>query len=110
MTDKIRKYLPWIFFVISAGLWLALYLLRVEKLLDADMSSEMVLSDLLAKEGRIITPNWKYSTEIRFLNNQLFYSLFLTITKSYRLSRLLSGVVLFNSLYRERPLYQSQRS
>ena len=94
MTDKIRKYLPWIFFVISAGLWLALYLLRVEKLLDADMSSEMVLSDLLAKEGRIITPNWKYSTEIRFLNNQLFYSLFLTITKSYRLSRLLSGVML----------------
>ena len=94
MTDKMKKYLPWFFLFISAGMWLVLYLLRVEKLLDADMSSEMVLSKMLATEGRIITPNWKYSTEIRFLNNQLFYSLFLAITKSFRMSRLLSGVAL----------------
>ena len=94
MTDKIKKYLPWLFLIASVGMWMALYLLRVEKLLDADMSSEMVLSKMLAAEGRIITPNWKYSTEIRLLNNQLFFSLFLAITKSFRISRLLSGAVL----------------
>ena len=70
------------------------YLLRAEKLIDADMSSEMVLSDILAKQGGIITPDWKYSTEIRVLNNQIFFSLFLAVTKSYKLSRLISGVVL----------------
>ena len=89
-----KDLLPWLFFIALAGGWVLFYLLRVERLLDADMSSEMVLSEILAKEHGIITPNWKYSTEIRVLNNQIFFSLFLIITKSYRISRLLSGVVL----------------
>ena len=91
---KLSSLLPLLCFAAVAGAWLLFYLLRVEKLIDADMSSEMVLSDMLAKQGRIITPDWKYSTEIRVLNNQIFFSLFLAISKSYKLSRLLSGVVL----------------
>ena len=95
-TDKsIKDILPLLFFIIIAGGWVLFYLLRVTNLLDADMSSEMVLSEILAKEHGIITPNWKYSTEIRVLNNQIFFSLFLALTKSYHMSRLLSGVVLF---------------
>ncbi len=94
MREKIRRYLPWAVFAAIALGWILFYLLRVEHLLDADMSSEMVLSRILADEHRIITPNWKYSTEIRVLNNQIFFSLFLAITGSFRLSRLLSGVVL----------------
>ncbi len=91
---SLSTLLPWLFFAAVAGAWVLFYLLRVEKLIDADMSSEMVLSDILAKQGGIITPDWKYSTEIRVLNNQIIFSLFLAITKSYKLSRLLSGVVL----------------
>lgn len=87
--------MPWLFFIAMAGGWVLFYLLRVERLLDADMSSEMVLSDILAKEHGIITKSWKYSTEIRVLNNQIFFSFFLMLTKSYRLSRLLSGLALF---------------
>ncbi len=86
--------LQWCVFGVVALGWIVFYLLRAEKLLDADMSSEMVLSDLLAKEHRIITPNWKYSTEIRVLNNQIFFSLFLALTGSFKASRLISGVVL----------------
>ena len=93
-SKNFKDLLPWLFFIALAGGWVLFYLLRVEHLLDADMSSEMVLSEILAKEHGIITPNWKYSTEIRVLNNQIFFSLFLMITKSYRISRLLSGVVL----------------
>jgi len=94
MKEKIRRYLPWLVFAAVALSWILFYLLRVERLLDADMSSEMVLSRILADEHRIITPNWKYSTEIRVLNNQIFFSLFLALTGSFRISRLLSGVVL----------------
>ena len=86
---SLSTLLPWLFFAAVAGAWVLFYLLRVEKLIDADMSSEMVLSDILAKQGGIITPDWKYSTEIRVLNNQIIFSIFLAITKSYKLSRLL---------------------
>ncbi len=92
--EKIAKYLPWLFFIAVAGGWILFYLLRVERLLDADMSSEMVLSRILADEHGVITGSWKYSTEIRVLNNQLIFSLFLGLTNSFRISRLLSGVVL----------------
>ncbi|MBP5606803.1 MAG: hypothetical protein J6X66_00850 [Lachnospiraceae bacterium] len=94
-NKSIKDLLPLLFFIVIAGGWVLFYLLRVTRLLDADMSSEMVLSEILAKEHGIITPNWKYSTEIRVLNNQIFFSLFLALTKSYHISRLLSGVVLF---------------
>ncbi|MCR5249867.1 MAG: hypothetical protein K6E50_04610 [Lachnospiraceae bacterium] len=94
IREKLISALPWLVFIALAGGWILFYLLRVERLLDADMSSEMVLSSILAKQHRIITPDWKYSTEIRVLNNQIFFSLFLALTKSWRISRLLSGVVL----------------
>lgn len=94
MKEKLKRYLPWMLFIAVALSWILLYLLRVERLLDADMSSEMVLSRILADEHRIITPSWKYSTEIRVLNNQIFFSLFLALTGSFRISRLLSGIVL----------------
>ena len=37
------------------------------------MASEMVLADLLNKEGKIISTNWYYSTEIRIIGQFLFY-------------------------------------
>ncbi len=92
--EKLNRYLPWLFFIVVAAGWILFYLLRVERLLDADMSSEMVLSRILADEHGVITRSWKYSTEIRVLNNQLIFSLFLGITNSFRISRLCSGVVL----------------
>ena len=42
---------------------------------DADNSSEMVLSRLLADEGTFFSRNWFYSTELRVLNTQIVLSL-----------------------------------
>lgn len=58
------------------------------------MSSEMVLSDLLTKEHGIISKNWFYSTELRFLNNQLVFEFFLFFGHNYHITRVLSGIVL----------------
>jgi hypothetical protein len=35
--------------------------------LDSDMASEMILGNLLAKENRLVTSSWVYSTELHLL-------------------------------------------
>ena len=43
--------------------------------LDGDDTAEMVLANLLSKEGGILSHNWFYSTELRVLNTQIVMSL-----------------------------------
>lgn len=43
--------------------------------LDSDMSSEMVLANLLNQEGGLLSANWWYSTELRVFYLQIFYRL-----------------------------------
>ena len=42
-----------------------------DNLMHSDMSAEVILSKLLASEGRLVSPNWFYSTEIRIVYSQL---------------------------------------
>lgn len=39
--------------------------------LDSDDSAEMILAELLSREGSILSKNWYYSTELRVFNTQL---------------------------------------
>ena len=41
--------------------------------LDSDLSSELVLGELLAKQNKIVTTDYAYSSEIRFFNLNLIY-------------------------------------
>ena len=41
--------------------------------IDSDMASEMILGNLLAKENKLVTSSWVYSTELRLVYQQLFY-------------------------------------
>ncbi len=43
--------------------------------IDSDMSSEMVLADLLNQEGGLLSTNWWYSTELRVFYLQIFQRL-----------------------------------
>ncbi|MBQ7501633.1 hypothetical protein IJT93_02815 [bacterium] len=67
------------------------HVLRTD-LLDADMSSEMVLGRLLRDEGGILSKNWLYSTELRVLSIQLVYKLFFYILNDWHWVRTLSVV------------------
>lgn len=66
---------------IIPGLWLLLgcifdlfiHIKYGKMLLDSDMASEMVLSNLLNKEGGLLSKNYYYSTEIRVFQTQFFY-------------------------------------
>ena len=42
--------------------------------LDADMSSELALASHLAKEGKLVSDTWLYSTEVRVLSTQLVFA------------------------------------
>lgn len=65
-----------------------------ENLLDSDASSELVLASLLDKEHHILSRAWYYSTELRVLNTQLVYKLFLLLfPHNWHLARTMSIIV-----------------
>ena len=75
---------------------LVVYLsVHVEDLLDADMSSELVLAQQLKQSGGILSSNWFYSTEVRVLNTQLVYSLFFHLFDDWQTVRVLGNVTLY---------------
>jgi hypothetical protein len=71
--------------------------------LNSDMSSEMVLGNLLAKENRLVTSNWVYSTEIRLVYQQLFFVPLFKLFDDWRVVRaitlLLNNIVLLASYF-----------
>lgn len=60
---------------------------RFDYLMDSDMASELVLSELLAKENAIVSPNWYYSTEIKFFSVQLIYMLLFKVFHDWTVIR-----------------------
>lgn len=63
--------------------------------LDADMSSELALAQHLAKTGRLISPDWLYSTEVRVLNTQLVFTPLMALFGSdWQLVRVLGCLIL----------------
>ena len=72
---RLWQALPW-FWMAAAYLFDLWYQLVPGKwIVDSDLASEMILSDLLNKEGSIISHNWFYSTELKVVNLQWFYRL-----------------------------------
>jgi hypothetical protein len=71
--------------------------------LDSDMASEMILGDLLAKENRMVTSSWVYSTELRLVYQQLFYMPLFKLFEEWRVVRtittLLNLIVLLASYF-----------
>ena len=77
-----------------------LYLIRfmhihMDMLLNADDSSELVLSKLLSDNNEFISKDWAYSTELRVLNTQLIYAPFFRIFQSWHMVRISSLAVMY---------------
>ena len=62
------RWLPWLW--IAGGYLFDLWYQIVpgKWIVDSDLASEMILSDLLNREGSIISQNWFYSTELKVVN------------------------------------------
>lgn len=87
--------------LIGAALVLELLLLllylngRINKLLDSDMSSEMVLGQLLAQNNELMTTKFYYSTEMRVLSIQLVFALCFKLFRDWHVIRMVVMVCLW---------------
>lgn len=68
---------------------------NITQMLDADMSSELVLSDLLRQEGGILSTNWYYSTELMVINTQLLFTFLMHFFESWHVVRVVGTILLF---------------
>ena len=73
------RALPWVWLVLAYVITMGYLVLHGRNYIDSDMSSEMVLANLLNKEGGILSKNWGYSSEIRVFYVQVFYRLALLV-------------------------------
>ncbi|MBQ6502363.1 MAG: hypothetical protein IJI57_00445 [Flexilinea sp.] len=68
---------------------------RKDQTMNIDEASELVLGNQLAKEGKIITKEWFYSTELRVLNTNIFYSFFFRLTNNWHRVWLFSNISMY---------------
>lgn len=80
----------WFVLVALYAAFVALTATHIDGWINADDASELVLARLLAKENRLITDSWFYSTELRVLNTQLVYTFFFKWTDNWHAVRVLS--------------------
>ncbi len=67
--------------------------------LDADMASELSLAQHLVQEGTLISPAWRYSTEVRVLSTQLVFApLMALFPNQWRLVRTLGDLILLSMM------------
>ena len=67
---------------------------NLDSLIDSDLSGEMILSEQLNREGRILSEEWYYTTEIRFINTQLIYAPMFNVSDDWHVVHICSIVVL----------------
>lgn len=68
--------------------------ISINSILDDDMSAELILSELLSRERKIMSKNWFYSTELRVFNMQLIFTPLFWLFKSWHLVRIVGTTVL----------------
>lgn len=101
---KVVDYvIPTIWMIIGFIYDMYFHIVHGVEMLDGDMSSEMVLSKLLNDEGRILTDNYYYSTEIRVFHMQWIYRLGLFLfPDNWHIARMFgvaSGIILMVVLW-----------
>lgn len=72
-STRFFRLFPWVWLAAAYGITMLVLCLHGRAYLDSDMASEMILADLLNKEGGLLSTNWWYSTELQVFCLQIFY-------------------------------------
>ena len=103
MTDIMKKHQKVLFgILLMAEIALMVYMTWQygAQWLDSDDSAEMILAELLSREGGILSKNWYYSTELRVLNTQLVMAPLFCLFSDWRVVRTVgTGVLLVILLF-----------
>ena len=95
VRGKLWVILPWTVFGLACVLLGVGLIVSYPAQLDSDMASELVLAKMLAEgKGFILTNQWFYSTEIRFLNTQLIFVPLFWLFKSWAVVRIVGTIIL----------------
>lgn len=70
--NRFFQIFPWIWLIVAYLGTILIMCICCRGYIDSDMSSEMILADLLNQEGGLLSTNWWYSTELRCFCLQLF--------------------------------------
>ena len=95
---KGQKYIEYCIF---AGVFLILcfFLARYTVYtLDSDASSELVLAKLLSQEGRLLTEDWLYGSELRVFYSQLIFTPLFSVFDSWRALRFTGTLIMLIAL------------
>lgn len=72
-ADRFFRLFPWVWLAAAYCITMLVLCLHGRSYIDSDMASEMILSDLLNKEGGLLTTQWWYSTELQVFCLQPLY-------------------------------------
>ena len=73
--QKLWQAVPWLWMAAGYVYMLWYHIVPGKWIIDSDLAGEMVLADLLNKEGGLLSTNWFYTTELRVFHLQWFYRL-----------------------------------
>jgi len=79
VTKNMNKILAWLWLLSGYFLDVWYQFAPGKKIINADMSAELVLADVLNQERAIISTNWYYATELRVFQIQWVYRLWLLL-------------------------------
>ena len=101
--SKLIRFYPLILLAVF-DLVLFWYLNRnIERMINSDDASELILGRLLAQENSIVSTNWFYSTEVSILNTNLVYSAMFHFLNNWHVIRMASifllHLILFGSVW-----------
>jgi len=96
--EKAERLLPYLVLLAAYLISVGIFAYAGCENLNSDMSSEMVLADLLNQEGKLISKNWFYSTELRVVSMVPVYQLGLLLFDSWKLARIFSVAVILAGL------------
>lgn len=78
-SDRFFRLFPWIWLAAAYCITMLVLGLYGRAYIDSDMASEMILADLLNKEGGLLSTNWWYSTELHVFCLQPLYRITLLL-------------------------------
>ncbi|MBQ7487763.1 MAG: hypothetical protein IJT77_09760 [Clostridia bacterium] len=88
--NPIKTIVAVLVFILCFSLTVGTYARYGQFNLDSDMSSDMVLADLLNEEGRIVTTNYYYSGELNILSPIMIFQVALRLFPSWHVARTVS--------------------
>ncbi|KAI4447365.1 hypothetical protein C823_001884 [Eubacterium plexicaudatum ASF492] len=89
-----NKITPWIWPGFVLAVWALFIWNKMYCLLNSDLSSELLLGNILSKEQGFLSNKWIYSTELRVLNTQIIYKLVFAFSNNWRTVRCVSNILM----------------